>query len=100
MAEEQQEKTKEWGNPEWIKLLSEVQYQYSNRLAMNINEHDIRLAFGDQLPNGDVVPRCGVIISHLHARSVLELLQNNIRRLDEAAGKQKATEAPTKKKPS
>lgn len=98
MAEKQEEKIKEWGNPEWIKLLSEVQYEYSNRLAMNINEHDVRLAFGDQLPNGEVVPRCGVIISHLHARSVLELLQKNIKRLDEAMAKQKAVEAPTETK--
>jgi hypothetical protein len=96
MAEEKEEKSKGWGNPEWMKLLGDVQYQYSNRLAMNINEHDVRLAFGDQLPNGEVVPRCGLIISHLHARSVLELLQSNIKTLDAALAKMNAVEAPTK----
>ena len=76
-----------WNDAAWKQLLREVQYHYSNRLAMSVSGSDVRMAFADELPGGQTVPKVGIIMSHQHARAVLELLQRNVKSIDDQAAK-------------
>lgn len=66
----------------WNDLLSEVPYHYSNIVAMSVAPNEIRFAFLDQVPNGQRIPKAGIIMSHKKGRQFFKVLQDNIKYLD------------------
>ena len=61
-------------------------YIYVSSVQMSSNNWDLRLTFGDRLPNTNVVTKVGVVMSHRHAKAMLMILQKQIDVLEETFG--------------
>jgi|ERR1035441_5941311 hypothetical protein len=64
-------------------ILDKVDYVYASYAQVSTNNLDFRLAFGDRLPpDGHVKPVIGIIMSHVHAKALLEVLSVNVPKID------------------
>ena len=55
-------------------ILDKVVYSYSNHARLSANKWDIRIAFGDLGPTGEVRPVNGIVLPHLTAKGLLAAL--------------------------
>jgi hypothetical protein len=66
-------------------ILDKVEYVYVSYSQLSASNHDFRIAFGDRIPpEGTVKPVIGLIMSHNHARALLEVLEANIPKIQAA----------------
>ena len=64
-------------------ILDKVGYAYVSYAQVAVNTLDFRIAFGDRIPpGGDVKPIAGVVMSHAHAKALLEVLSANVPKID------------------
>jgi hypothetical protein len=64
-------------------ILDKVDYVYASYAQVSTNNLDFRIAFGDRLPpEGHVKPVVGIVMSHVHAKALLEVLSVNVPKID------------------
>ena len=73
-------------HPEWLSILKAVKFAYANKVAMFINNWDVRISFGDENPASSVEPVVGVVLSYQTAKAFSELLAKNIKVLEDEVG--------------
>lgn len=80
-------------------LWQAVDYTYVSYTQFVSSSNDVRILFGDRLPpDGRPRPLLGIVLSHAHAKSVLEAFANQMAQLDAALKAAKAEE-PEKVEP-
>ncbi|MDA1313742.1 MAG: hypothetical protein O2968_10440 [Acidobacteria bacterium] len=82
-ATEPIEQTKTLELPE---LLGLVDYQCSNYVRLSSNSADVRLAFGDIGPTGNLVPRSGFALSPIVAKALHKALGRQLEQVEEKSG--------------
>ena len=66
--------------------MAQVDYVYVSSFHMFSNNWDVRFLFGDRQPDNAIVPRVGVVMSHQHAKAMLQVLIKQIKDLEEMFG--------------
>ena len=79
-----EEKTKQ--ERENVETLRQVDYIYVSNVQMFSNNWDLRLAFSDRRPDDTDVPKVGLVMSHQHAKAMLQVLTRQIEKLEEMFG--------------
>lgn len=67
-------------------ILDKVEYVYSNHVRLSASKWDIRFAFGDIGPTGEVRPLSGVVLPHLVAKALLKALQRMVESTEKRMG--------------
>lgn len=65
---------------------SGVDYVYASGVQVFSNNWDLRMCFADRQPDNSLVPKIGVVMSHEHAKAFSELLQKQLKSVEEAFG--------------
>ena len=63
-----------------------MEYHYANVVQFTLMECDVRLAFGDQKPGGEVVPGTDIILHPVVANRLLYVLAALISQYEKAHG--------------
>lgn len=69
-----------------VELASELDFEYVSYLESFSSNWDIRLVFGDRLPNGDRRRKVGVVMSHRHAKAFSAVLARQVEALERGFG--------------
>jgi hypothetical protein len=72
------------GAPDMLKQLDSFVYINGTELASN--NWDVRIAFGERLPNGKSEARIGIVTSHQHFKAFVQAVTSQLARLEEAMG--------------
>jgi hypothetical protein len=67
-------------------ILDKVQYIYSNHARLSSSKWDVRIAFGEIGPTGQVEGRCGVVLSHVAAKNLAAALDRVVKALEQRIG--------------
>ena len=67
-------------------ILDKVEYLYANHSRLATSKWEVRLAFGEIGPTGETKPKVGVVMSHLHAKSLLNALSRILKALEDRIG--------------
>lgn len=63
-----------------------INFIYVNNTFMSGSNWDVRFVFAERLPTGKVEPRVGIVMSHQHAKALLETLAVNVRNIESLVG--------------
>lgn len=81
-------------------ILDKVDYVYTSYAQVAINSLDFRIAFGDRIPpDGAVKSVVGIVMSHDHAKALLEVLSTNVPKIDLLRERLAKQEGKTGKQP-
>lgn len=61
-------------------------YVYVNTTFSSSSNWDVRLAFCERVPSGEILPRVSIVMPHSQAKALCKVLSNQIRQLEEAFG--------------
>ena len=67
-------------------ILDKVPYLYVNHARLSSNKWDIRVAFGEIGPTGQLEPRSGVILPHITAKGLAAALARVVKAVEERVG--------------
>lgn len=64
----------------------DIAYVYINNTRVAISNWDVRFVFSESLPSQKVMSRFGVVMSHQHAKALLESLAGTIASIEAIMG--------------
>ncbi len=62
-------------------------FVYVNSAEIQANNWDVRLVFGERLPNDTSEPRVGLVMSHQHFKAFADAVATQLKALEEVFGK-------------
>ena len=71
-----------------------VTYFYINNTFLFGSNWDVRFVFAERLPSGTAEPRVGIVMSHQHAKALLEVLAANVKAIESLVGEIKYQPSP------
>ena len=71
-------------DPEMMKTLASFIYVNGTELASN--NWDVRIAFGERLPDGSSAARVGIVMSHQHFKAFVQAVTIQLAKLEEVMG--------------
>jgi hypothetical protein len=74
-------------NPEAERVLDSIRdYTYVNTTFISSSNWDVRMAFCERVPSGEIVPRVSIVMPHSQAKAFSKVLSRQIERLEESIG--------------
>ena len=63
-----------------------VEYAYVNEVHARVNKYEVRLAFGHRTGENDIRDVAGLVMTHLHAKELRDMLDRSVAGIEEVMG--------------